>query len=146
MNTRLYLCLATLLVAAGSAEGYWYGPYGPPGGTPGYGPPGYYGGDYPAPQSIRIAKDRSEQGYVVTISLVGYQPSDLEVVRSGRWLVVQRRAADQDVQQQPGAYSFQRSYSSLSRRLTLPRDADLEATQREDGDGFIRLTIPRQAR
>lgn len=144
MNKRLYLGLATLLLAAGGAEGYWYGPAGPP---PWYGSPGYYPGEtYRAPQRIRIAVDRAEAGYVVTISLTGYKPSDIEVVRSGRWLIVQRAASDQDVTQRPGAYSFSRSYSSLSRRVTLPRDADLEAIQREDGDGFIRLIIPRLAR
>lgn len=144
MITRLYLGLATLFLAAGAAEGYWYGP---PGAPPWYGSPGYYPGEYyRAPQRIRIATDRSEQGYVVTIGLTGYQPSDIEVVRSGRWLIVQRAASGQDVAQQPGAYSFSRSYSSLSRRVTLPQDADLESIQREDGDGFIRLTIPRLGR
>ena len=144
MSMRLHLYLATLLLAAGSAEGYWYGPPGP---SPWYGSPGYYPGDYyRTPQRIRIATDRSPTGYVVTISLTGYQTSDIEVMRSGRWLVVQRAAADQDVAQQPGAYSFHRSYSTLSRRVTLPRDADLDAIQREDGDRFIRLTIPRLTR
>ena len=143
MNSRLYMCGAALLLAAGGAEAYWYGP---PAGAPWYGPPGYYAPDYRAPQRIRIATDRSEQGYVVTIRLIGYRPSDVEVVRSGRWLIVQRAASEQDAEQQPGAYSFRRSYSTFSRRVTLPRDADLEAIQREDGDGFVRLTIPRQAR
>jgi len=143
MNARLYLALVAMFLAVGSAEAYWYGP---PVQAPWYGAPGYYPGNYAAPQRIRIATDRTQQGYVVTIRLTGYRPSDIEVVRSGRWLIVQRAASDQNLDQQPGGYSFRQSYSSLSRRLTLPRDADLEAIQREDGDGFIRLTIPRQAR
>jgi len=137
------MCLVGLLLASGGVEAYWYGP---PPGMPWYGPPDYYAPVYRAPQTIRIAIDRSEQDYVVTISLVGYQPADIEVVRAGRWLIVQRAAADEQAEQQPGTYSFRRSYSTLSRRVTLPRDADLEAMQRVDGDGFIRLIIPRQAR
>jgi HSP20 family molecular chaperone IbpA len=144
MNSRVYVCLVALLLAAGAAEAYWYGP---PPGAPWYGPPAYPAPGYGhrVPQSVRIATDRSPEGYVVTISLTGYQPSDIEVVRAGRWLIVRRAASEAESERQPGAYRFHRSYSTFSRRVTLPRDADLEAMQRTDGEGFIRLTVPRQA-
>ena len=135
---RMLLLTGALLLSAQTAQGWWYGP---PGG------PGYqrYGGGYTPyarSPSIDVSTQRTGDGYLVSILLNGYQPEDLEVVRWDRWLIVQRAGSDQDSAVSPGAYRYNYSYSTLSRRITLPRDADLSRMEREDREGMIQLTIP----
>lgn len=139
MNRKPMLFLAGILaVVTQAAQGWWYPP--PQG-------PGYYGYGTGRPArapSIDVSTRREGDHYVVTILLNGYQPSDLEITRWGRWLNVQRAASSEDKTTEPGAYSYSYSYGTLSRRISLPQDADLDQMVREDGEGVIRLTIPRR--
>ena len=66
----------------------------------------------------------------------------MTVARSGRWLIVQKIRSESESAQAPGSYSYSHSYGGVSRRVSLPRNADLDAMIREDGEGQILLRIP----
>lgn len=146
MKIRWFLVFFGLLMATGSAQA-WYG--GP--GVPGYGPYGYpydypsppgYSRSYQRPPSIRVQTRRDADGYLVNIQLQGLEPEDVTVARSGRWLIVQKVSSDTESEQAPGSYSYSHSFGSVSRQVSLPRNADLDAMIREDGEGQILLRIP----
>ena len=139
-TTGLMLLAGTLVLSIQAANAWWYGP---PGGPPSYDRYGAPPPRYTRSPSIDVSTRKAGDTYVVTISLNGYVPEDLEVAHAGRWLLSQRARSAQDSAQEPGAYSYQHSYSTVSRRITLPRDADVSRMERADSEGMIRLTIPR---
>ena len=85
---------------------------------------------------------RNTDGYLVNILLQGLEPADVTVARSGRWLIVQKVGGETESEQAPGSYSYSHSFGSVSRQVSLPRNADLDAMIREDGEGGILLRIP----
>jgi hypothetical protein len=117
----------------------------PPFGMPPWmmGPRGFggpWGGD-------RIEVGQSDAGYEIYVDLRGNRPEDVKLHSDrGHLNISIARGRDWgDRYSQPGAssYGFSRSYSSASRRMPLPRDADLmNVTRRVEGDRLI-ITIPR---
>ena len=85
---------------------------------------------------------RDADGYLVNIQLQGLEPADVTVARSGRWLVVQKVGSETESEQAPGSYSYSHSFGSVSRQVSLPRNADLDGMIREDGEDQILLRIP----
>jgi len=123
-------------------------------GYPGYGnfqPPPQAG--RPAPRGLGIVRGVNEQGYYLRIHLGGLEPQAVQVTPVGRTLVIsatqslqsERRHAPQ--QSHPGyrqwSYSTQRSSGAMQRRISVPRDADIDAMQRTDGEAVILITLPR---
>jgi hypothetical protein len=148
MKIQWFPLFCGLLMAAGSAQawygapggpGYGYGPYAYPYDYP---PPPSYGRSYQRGPSIRVNTRRDADGYLVSIQLQGLEPTDVTVARSGRWLIVQKIRSESESAQAPGSYSYSHSYGGVSRRVSLPRNADLDAMIREDGEGQILLRIP----
>ena len=148
MKIKWFPIFFGLLLAAGNAQAWYAGP-GAPG--YGYGPYGYpyaypqapsYGRAYQRPPSIRVQTRRDADGYLVNIELRGLEPAEVTVARSGRWLIVQKASSEEQSEQAPGSYSYSRSFGGVSRQVSLPRNADLDAMIREDGEGEILLRIP----
>ena len=124
----------------------------PPGYGPGYGPnsrPGYGKhcgwGSGPArdrpygSRGLPITRKARNDGYVITITHSG-PGSALQIIpRRGRLVVVSQYAAGTGGPQM----GYTRQWGSMSRTISLPRDADLSRTEREEEDGRIILTIPR---
>lgn len=142
MKMKWFPLLAGLLMVSASVQAWyggpmppWYGPYGEPefpSASPGY---------QRAP-SIRVQTRRAADGYLVNIQLQGMTPDDVTLTRSGRWLVVEKVASEERTDQGEGSYSYSRSFGTVRRQITLPRNADLDAMVREDGEHEITLSIP----
>ena len=147
MRVKWFSVFFGLLMAAGSAHawyggpgyGYGYGPYAYPYDYP---PPPSYSRNYQRPPSIRVQTRRDADGYLVNIQLQGLEPADVTVARTGRWLIVQKVSSEAESEQAPGSYSYSHSFGSVRRQVSLPRNADLDAMIREDGEGEILLRIP----
>jgi len=125
---------------------------GPRDSAPGWGAPGYSFDRSPAraPVVMHLSRSADVENYYVDIELSGIEPKDIEVRAEGRWLVL---GSDRSTQQsdetsfdegQGYTRSYRFSTGTVSRRLTLPRDADLSALRRDDGEGSIRITVPRR--
>jgi HSP20 family molecular chaperone IbpA len=123
-------------------------------GYPGYGnfQPAPHAGR-PAPRGLGIERGANEQGYYLRIHLGGLESQAVRVTPVGRSLVIstsqslqsERRHAPQ--QSRPGyrqwSYSTHRSSGAMQRRISVPRDADIEAMQRTDSEAVILITLPR---
>ena len=110
-----------------------------------------YGGGPWRSAGFRISRDADRDNYYVTIRLGGIDPQDLSItVERGRWLAIRRQGANtshfEDQSDDRGGYYRSYSYSSSSgvRRLSLPRNADAAAMQRENGADLVKITIPRR--
>jgi HSP20 family molecular chaperone IbpA len=139
--------------------GYYGGPPGRPYG-PGYyrreparpAGPGFYrdepGAGYVSGPKLRIERDTDADAYVVRIhTREDVDPATVDVQQRGRQLQIRVSRSNQTNytdDQTAGYRSYSFAYSShTSRRFTLPPDADLSAMQREDQDGSVTLTFPR---
>jgi len=130
------LVLALALAAGGALA---QPPYGA--GPEGWGP-GYRGGPMGPARWMQLdVESRSERGaYVVAIRYAGIAPEELKVVEEGRDLhVYVERSA-----QQEGLQGRSFASSRMSRRVSLPPDADFSKAQRQEGPGFVTLLIPRR--
>lgn len=136
-------------------------PMTPPGREfPGYrsapGPSRGYAGSgarsFGPPPGFRISRATSEDAYTVTIYLEGVTPEEIQVEARGQWIRVSRDSSAQSVQEDSfdDGRGFMRSFSystgTSSRRLSVPRDGDLTAMSRDDGEKSIRIRIPRHRR
>ncbi len=123
-------------------------------GYPGQGafePPSATG--YPAPGGLRIERRADEQGYYLLIHTGGLAPHAVQVTPMGHSLVISKtqslqsehRQAPQEIH--PGyrrwSYSTYRSSGAMQRRISVPRDANIEAMQRTDREATILITLPR---
>ena len=136
----------------GQVTSSYGGPAGPPehhptyrpGSGPGYGKhcgwgsgPAYdrpYGG-----RGLHITRKARNDGYVITIDHSG-PGSALQILpRRGRLVVVSRYTAGTGGPRM----GYTRQWGSMSRTISLPRDADLSGIEREEQEGRIILTIPR---
>jgi len=110
--------------------------WGPGGG------PGYLGGPMGPGARVRLdVETQSERGmYIVAIRYLGVAPEELKIDQDGRDLrIYVERAAKQEG---PRGRAF--STSRMSRRVSLPADADVAQMQRQEGPGFVTLWVPRR--
>lgn len=123
---------------------------------PGPGPSWAYPGSgvpsFGRPPGFRISRATSNDAYSLTIHLHGMSPEEVQVRAQGQSLVISRERTEQQIQKDSfdDGRGFMRSFSyssgTSSRRLTVPRDADLSAMSREDGEESIHIRIPRHGR
>jgi HSP20 family molecular chaperone IbpA len=99
---------------------------------------------------LRIERSADQGNYYLTIKVEGVKPEEVTVaIEGGRWLAIGTGGATdstyENVAEDRSAYyrSFSYRTSSRSRRISLPRDADAAAMKRENGEGEVRVTIPR---
>ncbi len=159
MNSRIIwftlIVTAIILLFPVTALGWPPYGYGPPGGSappwpaPNQGPGGW---QTPQPvQRMRIRRAADQDNYYLTIRVSGMEPQAVAVsVEGDRWLAIRsqdsRESSYENTTEDGSAYyrSFSYGSGSTSRRIGLPRDADVAALQREDGEGQIRIVIPRR--
>ncbi len=93
---------------------------------------------------VRIEKSRNEQGYLLHIYTGGdLAPESIQVSVQGRSLLIENnRSFQREEQGETGYYSYSRSSSSFRRRLSIPRDADVENMQQSVGEGVLTITLP----
>jgi HSP20 family molecular chaperone IbpA len=159
MKSRIFwlalIMTAAILLFSATALGWTPYGYGP---AEGFGPPwptsnqGLGGWQTPQPvQRMRIERAADQDNYYLTIRVSGMEPQAVAVsVEGDRWLAIRRQdsreSSYENTAEDGSAYyrGFSYSSGSTSRRISLPRDADVAALQREDGEGQIRIVIPRK--
>lgn len=132
---------ALIALAIGSASAHAAWPY-----PPGWGPGPAFAPPYVAPPAratAHIQRLGTADAYVLRVRLRGYQPGDISVTTEGDALVIEGRLAGSVERQAPNAYGYQRGSESFRRRMSLPRDADIEHLSRTDGEAEVLVTIPR---
>jgi len=99
---------------------------------------------------LRLERSADADAYHLAIHLSGVSAQAVNVRLEGiRWLLISIDQSSESSYSNDGrdGYGYQRgfSYSSSnqSRRISLPRDADGAAMQREDGTNSIHIRIPR---
>jgi HSP20 family molecular chaperone IbpA len=126
------------------AQAPGYPPFGPGRGFPGM---GQYGGTQ-AP--MQISRQSTEDAYIIEIQLADMTPEELQISTRGNWISIGKDQSRQEIKEDTfdQGRGYARSYSfstgSASRRFSLPGDADMEAMSREEGEGVVRLVIPRR--
>jgi hypothetical protein len=104
------------------------------------------------PGRIQITRDATPDAYLIRIGIGDGRPEDVQITPAGRGLIIGINTSAQTEQEDRfnDGRGYRRSFSysrgSMSRRLPLPRDADLGAMTREVAAGAILLRIPRTAR
>jgi len=104
------------------------------------------------PSGLRLQREASEDAYTLTIELNGMDPEQIQARAQGQWIILSRKRTEQQVQNDSfdDGRGYRRSFSyssgTASRRLSVPRDGDLSAMSREDGEDSVRIRIPRRSR
>ncbi|MBK5966123.1 hypothetical protein CCR95_19065 [Thiocystis minor] len=103
----------------------------------------------PPTSRMRIARQSTNDAYLIDIALENIDPERVEIRPAGRGLAISYSTQMQTSEEEtlPRGEGFRRSYQvsrgSASRRIALPPDADLANLSREVSDNRIRLRIPR---
>ena len=112
---------------------------------PAWGPvggPGYLGGPMGPAARVRLdVETQSERGvYIVAIHYLGIAPEELKIAQEGRDLRIY--VEREEKQEGPRGRAF--AASRMSRRVSLPADADVAQMQRQEDPGFVTLWVPRR--
>ena len=107
---------------------------------------GYGQGQNQAPRSMHVIKDRDYHNYYLYIELAGIKPEEVDIQRQGPRITIRQVRGRIEETETANTYRSYESFSSVSRRLTLPPDADPDESkmQRENKENVIRVTIPRR--
>lgn len=107
----------------------------------------YDSGTYSSPQQLRIVRFHDFYNYYLYIELAGIKPEEVDIQRQGPGITIRQIRGRMEESESRDAYRSFQSYSSFTRRLTLPPDAepDISKMKRENKGKFIRLTIPKRA-
>ncbi|WP_295402672.1 Hsp20/alpha crystallin family protein [uncultured Thiocystis sp.] len=103
----------------------------------------------PPASRMRIARQATNDAYLIDIALENIDPEQVKIRPAGRGLTIAYSTRMQTSEEEtlPRGEGFRQSYrisrGSASRRIALPPDADLANLSREVSDGRIRLRIPR---
>ena len=110
----------------------------------------------PPQRGFHIERGANEQGYYLLIHADGLDPKAIQVTPMGRSLLISVTQSHQSghrytpPQARPGYtqwdYSAYRSSGTMQRRISVPRDADLDAMRRTDSEAMISITLPRLRR
>ncbi len=93
---------------------------------------------------IRVQRRATPEGYLIRID-TGGDPDQVQIERDRNTLVISSsRSVEREQRSDRGWYRFSRVSSGYRQRVRLPRDANLDQMEREEKDGVITLTIPRQ--
>jgi len=104
------------------------------------------GGIEPWEQGVdRPRIDIAEEGdrYVVVADVPGFGKDDTEVYVTDHTLAIEAEQSDEVVTGEANYIQQERSRTSVSRRITLPSDADTDAISATMQDGVLRISIDR---
>ena len=107
----------------------------------------YGSGNYQAPQQLRIIQDQDFSNYYIHIELQGIKPEEVDIQRQGSRIIIRQVRGHIEETESADFYRSFQSYSSFTRRLTLPPDADADISkmQRENNNNVIHLMIPKRS-
>ena len=106
----------------------------------------YSSGDHQPPRYMRIIQNQDFSHYYVYIGLEGIKSEEVDIQRQGSRISIRNVKGRMEKNESSSGYSSFQSYSSVTRRLTLPPDAEPDVSKmiRENKEGFIHLTIPKR--
>ena len=106
----------------------------------------YGSSDYQPPQHLRIVQFHDFSDYYLYIELEGIKPEEVDIQRQGPRITIRQVRGRMEESESRDSYRSVSSYSSFTRSLTLPPDADpdISKMQRENNDNYIRLKIPKR--
>jgi HSP20 family molecular chaperone IbpA len=96
-------------------------------------------------RNMRIVKGQDHDNFYLYIELQGLTPQEVEIQREGNSLAIRQLSGRKESSESRNSYRAWESFSSFTRRLSLPPGADPDATKmtREHQANTIRLTIPK---
>lgn len=105
-----------------------------------YGP-----GEPRVPVSMRVMQDQDFANYYLLIKFEGLKPEEIDIQRQGPRISIRQMRGSIEESESGNVYRQYQSFSSFTRRLTLPPDADPDVSKmkRENQENFIRVTIPK---
>jgi HSP20 family protein len=94
-------------------------------------------------QSLALDVGERENAYVVTASLPGIRPEDVQVTVLGDTLTIRAETGGQQERSEGGYLLRERHSGVLQRTVTLPSTIDSENVQAEYEHGVLTLTLPK---
>ncbi len=111
--------------------------------APGMGrPPMDRGVGFSQRRGIHFQQSQDDKGYHLIIHTQAYTPDAIEVRVEGPYLVVQNQQSQRLENRSERGYSFTSHATSFKRRFRIPRDADVAAMGRKEGEGNLVITLP----
>lgn len=110
----------------------------------------FFGGGWP-PASLELPKGfvpafdvkETEDEVLVSAELPGVQASDIEVNLSGNTLVIRGEKKEEKEEKNENRHTFERSYGSFTRSLTLPCDVVQDQVEANFRNGVLELKLPK---
>jgi HSP20 family protein len=94
--------------------------------------------------ALPLDVEQNDEQLVITASLPGYEPGDIEVSVDEDVLSIKAERPDAGDEDAPPAYLLrERRYGSASRSLRLPENLDNENADCEFRNGVLAVTFPR---
>lgn len=102
--------------------------------------------DSALPGSISIDVEDTDEAYVVTADLPGFEREDIEVQVENNTLTL-RATREEETEEEGSNYLHrERSTSSLSRSVTLPDPVDEADASASYNNGVLTVTLPKRDR
>jgi HSP20 family protein len=98
-----------------------------------------------APANVPVDLHETEQGYVVTASLPGWKPEDVNITIQDGTLTLSGQYSEQREPEQNGKtwHMRERKFASFSRSFTFPSAVDADKAEANYENGVLTLTLPK---
>jgi len=91
----------------------------------------------------RIDMAEDDERYSIVADMPGFSKEDIEVYVSDQTLAIEAEQRAKQVTEEANYIQQERSHQSVSRRLTLPSDADIGDIAASMDDGVLTITVAR---
>jgi len=91
----------------------------------------------------RIDMAEDDDSYTILADIPGFGKDDIEVYVTDNTLAIEAEQREELVTEEATYIQQERSHQSVSRRITLPNDADVESIAASMDDGVLTITIDR---
>lgn len=88
----------------------------------------------------------TEIEYVVTLDLPMVNKEDIEITVTDKHISVQAKMREEVQYERWGTVQREIRFQSLSKKVSLPRDADAERIKAEFNEGFLEIHVPKMKR
>jgi HSP20 family protein len=87
----------------------------------------------------------TENEYKILADLPGVDPADLELTVENNSILMKAERKSEHETTTDTVHRLERSYGSVSRRLLLPKNADMSLAQTHFAHGVLTVTVPKHA-
>ena len=91
----------------------------------------------------RVDMAEDNERYTVVVDMPGFGKDDIEVYVTDHTLAIEAEQREEMVTEEANYIQQERSHQSLSRRITLPNDADTEDITASMEEGVLTITVAR---